>query len=176
MTKMNVFLNWIDKYLTISTNLSTQLFFYVLGSFLIILDIALSTVFHFAYILLLFSSRWEQNNQILNVRDILSKSIKTIFGFNTVENFKILPVTSWSNKSKFHEGNCYGKEIEALCYLWWTEIKVLMLRSLWLEEIKNGIFFSCHCTHWGSDLFNLYFLHEGQGWCKQSFSWWLWNM
>ena len=57
MTKMNVFLNWIDKYLTISTNLSTQLFFYVLGSFLIILDIALSTVFHFAYILLLFSSR-----------------------------------------------------------------------------------------------------------------------
>ncbi len=141
MTKMNVFLNWIDKYLTISTNLSTQLFFYVLGSFLIILDIALSTVFHFAYILLLFSSRWEQNNQILNVRDILSKSIKTIFGFNTVENFQSLPGTSWSNKSKFHEGNCCGKEIEALCSLWWMEIKVLMLRSLWLKEIKNGIFF-----------------------------------
>ena len=128
------------------------------------------------YILLLFSSRWEHHNQILNVRDILSKPIETIFGFNTVENFKILLGTSWSNKSKFHEGNCCGKEIEALCSLWWMEIKVLMLRSLWLKEIKNGIFFSCHCTHWGPDLCNLYFLHEGHGWCKQSFSWWLWNM
>ena len=49
--------------------------------------------------------------------DILSKSIETIFGFNTVRNFKIFAKTSWSNKSKFHEGNCCEKEIEALCSL-----------------------------------------------------------